>query len=170
VSWPAAGEETTLARRFALRRWLRRSQVSSRPAPHAGVGLPAYVRATSPLRRYLDLVMHQQIRQWLRGQPVIGEQALFERLGANEALLAANSTAENLARRHWTLVYLLQNPEWQGEGVIVEVNGPRAIVLVPELALEAPLHLRQELPLDTRLTLAVQSINLPELEVRFNVV
>ena len=55
-----------LAGMFALRRTLRPSEYSSVPGPHAGLGLPAYAQATSPLRRYLDLVVHQQIRAWLR--------------------------------------------------------------------------------------------------------
>lgn len=169
VRGAATGEATTLAQRFALRRKLRRSQVSSRPAPHAGVGLPAYARATSPLRRYLDLVAHQQFRLFIQDKAPLNEAALFERLGDNEAITAAVALAESLARRHWTLVYLLQNPGWRGEGVLVETTGTRGIVLVPELALEAPLHLPKELPLDTRLMLSVRDIQLPELEVHFNI-
>jgi exoribonuclease-2 len=167
---PSGGEEEpSLARRYAMRRGMRRSQVVGAPAPHAGVGLAAYCRVTSPLRRYLDLVAHQQLRAWLRGDPLIGRQAMFERLGASDAILAATMTAEQLSRRHWTLVYLLQNPDWRGEGVLVEASGTRATLLVPELALETPLHLRQPLPPDSRVMANVRDINLPELEVHFNI-
>jgi exoribonuclease-2 len=157
----------SLAQRFALRRMLKRSQVSSLPGRHAGVGLEAYCRATSPLRRYLDLVAHQQLRLWLTGQTILNEQALLERLGAAEAITGTIAQAEMLSRRHWTLVHLGRHPEWRGEGVLVEKNGLRGYVLIPELALEAHLTLREDLPLDSALKLRARGINLAELEVNF---
>ena len=36
------------------------------PAPHAGLGLDAYVQSTSPIRRYSDLVAHWQVKAKLR--------------------------------------------------------------------------------------------------------
>jgi len=161
------GSADTLAQRFAQRRLLKRSQVSSVPGRHAGVGLQAYCRATSPLRRYLDLVAHQQLRLWLAGKPVLDEQALLERLGAAEAITGTIAQAEMLSRRHWILVYLQMHPEWQSEAILVEKNGLRGYVLIPELALESPLHLREDLPLDSQLALRVSRINLAELEAHF---
>lgn len=159
----------SLAQRYALRRLLKRSQVSTVPRFHAGIGLAAYCRATSPLRRYLDLVLHQQLRAWLRGQSPLDEQALIERLGHSEALVGVIAQAETLSRRHWTLVYLLQHPQWEGEGVIVETSGRRATLLIPDLALEATLQLPREMPLDSCLRLRVNAVNLPELEAYFTV-
>jgi exoribonuclease-2 len=163
----SSGESGSLAQRFAQRKLLKRSQVSSLPARHAGVGLGAYCRATSPLRRYLDLVAHQQLRAWLAGRSVLNEQALLERLGAAEAITGTIAQAEMLSRRHWTLVYLQTNPGWLGEGVLVEKSGLRGYVLIPELALEIPLHLREDLPLDSRLRLRARGFNLAELEAHF---
>jgi len=161
------GDEENLAYYVAMRRSLKRSQVSSLAAPHAGIGLPAYSRATSPLRRYLDLVAHQQLRAHLRGTGILNEGEMLARVGASEAVTGNVSLAESLSRRHWTLVYLLQNPEWQGQAVLVEKNERRGRVIIPELALEAPLHLRDDLSLNSRLTLKVQGVNLPDLEAYF---
>lgn len=163
----AAG--SSLAMRFARRRSLRRSQISIHPAPHSGVGLEAYCRVTSPLRRYLDLVAHQQLRRWLRGEQPLDQAALFERLGGIETLTATAARTESLSRRHWTLVYLLQHPGWRGVGVLVEASGSRGTILIPELALEAPIYLRSETALDSELLLSVRGINLPELDVSFTV-
>lgn len=163
-------DEAPLSTRFARRRLLRRSQLSVHPAPHSGVGLEVYCRVTSPLRRYPDLLVHQQLRCWLRGEKPLDQAALLERLGGIELLTAAAARTEGLSRRHWTLVYLLQNSDWRGLGVLVEANGGRGIVLIPELALEAPIYLRSEVPLDSELPLAVRGINLPELEVSFSVI
>lgn len=164
-----APETLPLSARFALRRTLKRSQVTGQPLPHSGVGLSAYSRVTSPLRRYLDLVAHQQIRLHLTGDQPMPPSDMLERIGAAEALTGTVTQAELLSRRHWTLVYLLQHPEWHGKGVLVEKNGLRGYLLVPELALETAIHLRHDLPLDAPLPLSVQSINLPELEVQFKI-
>jgi exoribonuclease-2 len=44
-----------------------RSQISSTPLPHGGLGLDYYVQATSPVRRYADLALHHQLKAHLRG-------------------------------------------------------------------------------------------------------
>lgn len=54
------------------RAWLairstRPSRISSAPLPHEGLGLDYYVQATSPVRRYVDLALHYQIKAHLRG-------------------------------------------------------------------------------------------------------
>lgn len=155
------------AGQFALRRAFRRSQATTTPSPHAGLGLTMYAQATSPLRRYVDLVVHQQMRAFLRGGRLMDEQAIMERVGAAEAVRDDVRYAERLANEHWTLVYLLQNPDWQGEGIVVEQYGQRSKVLIPELAYETQLYLRQQLPLDSKVMLAVNEVNLAERTAHF---
>jgi len=171
LQWLGQPPETlSLSQRFAMRRLLRRSQVTSQPAPHAGVGLAAYSRATSPLRRYLDLVAHQQLRAFLRGAAPLSEQAIIERVGFSEAITGTIAQAELLSRKHWTLVHLLRQPDWRGQAVLVEKTGTRGYIILPDLAFETPLSIKRDMPLDTQLTLAVRSINLPELEAQFAIV
>ena len=166
---PTSQEEgqENLATYFAMRRALKRSQVSSIPSPHAGVGLHAYSRATSPLRRYLDLVAHQQLRASQTGEKLLNSSEMLARVGASEAVTGNVNLAEALSRRHWTLVYLLQNPDWQGEAVLVEKGENRNRVIIPELALELPFQTRLDLPLNSRFLLKAQGVNLPELEAHF---
>jgi exoribonuclease-2 len=166
ASQPVYGSRD-LAGDFAKRRTIKRSQISGQPAPHAGVGLPAYSRVTSPLRRYLDLVAHQQLRAYLQGEKLFGEQEMLERVGASEAVTGSLNYAERLARRHWTLVYFMQHPDWRGEGVLVEKRGLRAKVIVSELAFETQVHLKGDLPLNSVLSLELRGVNLPELEAYF---
>lgn len=161
--------EPDLAGFFTLRSKLKRSQVSSKPAPHAGVGLPAYSRATSPLRRYLDLVVHQQLRAYLTGRPLLNEQEMLARVGVSEAVTSSVNTVESHSRRHWTLVYLMQHPEWQGEAVLVEKSGMRGRVMIPELALDSLIHLREDLPLNARFQVGIRQINLAELDIALKI-
>ena len=158
---------TTLSEMFALRRTMRASQASSAPAAHAGLGMDIYVQATSPLRRYLDLVVHQQLRAHLDNRPLLDTQAVMERVGAAEAISGSARYAERRSNTHWTLVYLQQNPDWLGEGVVVDRRGKRSVVLVPDLALESQLYLRRDTPMDGKVRLAIDEVDLPHLEAHF---
>lgn len=158
---------STLSEMFALRRLFKPSQRSSRPGPHAGLGLELYAQATSPLRRYLDLVAHQQLRAHLRGVKTLNSQEITERVGATGAVTGSVRWAERRSMEHWTLVYLLQHPGWEGEGIVVDKRGNRAVVLVPELGLETTIYERRPLPLDGKVRLALNEVNLPELEAYF---
>ena len=128
-----------------------------------------YTQVTSPLRRYLDLVAHQQLRAHLRGENVLQAQEVLERVGAVAAVSNTVRRAERLARQHWTLVYLLQHPNWQGQGVLVDKRDRRATMLVPELDLETQVHLREDLPLNSTVLATVSDIDLPELMVHCRV-
>ncbi len=162
-------KENSLAEMFAVRRMLKPSQMKSVPAPHGGLGLEGYVQTTSPLRRYLDMVVHQQLRAYLHGRPLLGTQELLERVGAAESIRSSARRAERLSRKHWTLIYLQQHPDWSGYGILVEKNGLRGIVLIPELDLETQLHLREDMPLDSQIFLTLKDVNLPELEAHFKI-
>jgi exoribonuclease II len=167
---PEAGEfPEGLAGMYARRRTLKRSQQTTAPAPHAGLGLEVYARATSPLRRYLDLVVHQQLRAHLRGAPLLEEPQILGRVGAAEAVTANTRQAEFLAYKHWTLVYLMQHPDWRGEGIVVDKRDHRAMILIPALGLELRLHLEQDVPLNSAVPLMLRGINLAELDAHFQI-
>ncbi|MCP4651637.1 MAG: RNB domain-containing ribonuclease, partial [PVC group bacterium] len=55
-----------LAGMFACRRKLKPAVLQTIPEKHSGLGLEHYTRVTSPLRRYLDLLVHQQLRAYLK--------------------------------------------------------------------------------------------------------
>jgi exoribonuclease-2 len=158
-----------LAGMYGLRRLLKTGQQSGVPGPHAGLGLEVYAQATSPLRRYLDLVVHQQLRAHLSGSRLLDTGQVLERIGATDAVAGVVRQAERLARKHWTLVYLMRHPGWEGEGVLVEQRGRRGTFVIPELDLDARVHLPRELPLNSRLPLTLRGVNLALLEAHFQI-
>lgn len=159
----------TLSEMFAFRKFLKPGQIKSVAEPHAGLGLSAYSRTTSPIRRYVDLIAHQQIRTVLQGTPPLDEQQIINRAGSYEALIGSITKLERLSNRHWTLVYLMQNPHWEGKGIIVDIKERFAIVLIPELALESRIPLSPDFEVDQEIVLSVKRIDLPHLEVFFNI-
>ena len=48
---------------------------------HFGLNIPSYTHFTSPIRRFADLVVHQQIRAYLKGTPLPYTQEELEVLG-----------------------------------------------------------------------------------------
>ena len=56
------GIETELMPNFLQRKQLSRAVITTHAEPHAGLGVPAYVTATSPIRRYHDLLTQRQIK------------------------------------------------------------------------------------------------------------
>lgn len=131
--------------------------------------MDVYAQVTSPLRRYLDLVAHQQLRAFLRGDDPLDAQAIIERVGAAETAAQGIRRAERLSREHWTIVYLQQHPGWRGEGILVEKRLPRGVVLIPALALETRLKVADDVALDSRMPVRLTGIDLPERAVFFRI-
>lgn len=159
----------TLSQMFALRRGMKRSQYRSTPAAHSGLGLTTYSQATSPLRRYLDLVVHQQLRAYATGAPILTTAEIIERIGEVEAPIAAERQAESQSEKHWTLALLRRQPGWRGRAVLVDRRNASGIFIIPELALEAQVHLNADLPLDAEVTLVLRSVDLARLDARFRI-
>jgi exoribonuclease II len=55
-------EEGNLFQNWMQRKQISRFALTSTPEPHTGLGLPAYVTCTSPIRKYYDLVTQRQLR------------------------------------------------------------------------------------------------------------
>ena len=149
---------------WARRKTLARTRFQPAPGPHHGMGLDLYAQATSPMRRYLDLVVHQQLRAFLRGEPTLPGRDLAARLA--QAQLGADATrqAERLSRRHHTLRFVAAQPERVWEAVVVERRGPQATLLIPELALDLPLT--SALPVGSEVRVRLEGVDLPSLKVR----
>lgn len=158
-----------IAEMYAYRRLFKPSRASLEPEPHFGLGLDVYARATSPLRRYADLVVHQQLRAFLLGRPVLDADAMLARTAQLESAGAVIRRAERLSNLHWKLVYLSRRPQWRGEGVIVSLDERRATIIVPELALETGIRTSSDFTLGQALRLNVREVDVPAQSVYFRV-
>ena len=157
---------TGLACDYRLRRCMRSRSVGVNPSAHAGLGLGMYSQVTSPLRRYSDLIAHQQLRAHLNQSPLLDKDTMLERISAGDAAMGASIKAERSTRLHWTIVFLLQNPEWTGKGIVVELRGKQAVILIPELGQETIIVPKSTVALNDEIVKA-GNINLPELQVSF---
>jgi exoribonuclease-2 len=88
-----------------------------KPAPHAGMGVAQYTWATSPLRRYVDLVNQWQIIACARHGKTAAlaapfkprDAALFSVISAFDAAYGAYNDFQNGIERWWTLRWLEQH-------------------------------------------------------------
>jgi exoribonuclease-2 len=88
-----------------------------KPAPHAGMGVAQYTWATSPLRRYVDLVNQWQIIACARHGRTAALAApfkpkdvqLFSIISAFDAAYGEYNAFQSGIERYWTLLYLAQN-------------------------------------------------------------
>lgn len=156
-----------LAGQYRLRRSMRARSVGTIPSAHAGLGLGMYSQVTSPLRRYSDLVAHQQLRAFIDGQPLLTKDEVLNRISTGDASAMAAVKAERKSNLHWTLCYLIQNPSWQGEGIIVELKDRRATVLIPSLAHETQIAVSSNAKLNDTVLLKASNIDIPKLTVNF---
>lgn len=120
------------------------------PLAHGGLGVPAYIQVTSPLRRYPDLVMQRQISHYLENHvPLYSTEEVASVAQRADVQLRELSRIEEDRRRYWFLKHLKgQVEEADGQPVVLDAvvleNEPRRIALL-ELA-DYPFRVRAQLP------------------------
>jgi exoribonuclease-2 len=157
-----------LAGAWQMRRCMRPRTVSAKPGVHWGLGLDEYTQVTSPLRRYTDLLCHQQIRAFLRGEPLLSEEEVLLRVSAAEAAASAVSRAERASRAHWTAVYLSERKDSVWEGVVLDRKGSRVTAVIPALGVETQVNLRGDARPNDTVPLVSGQVRIPEGEVVFS--
>ena len=91
-------------------------RMGTKPAPHAGMGVAQYTWATSPLRRYVDLVNQWQIIACARHGKTAAlaapfkpkDAALFSVISGFDAAYSAYNGFQSGIERYWTLRHLQQ--------------------------------------------------------------
>ena len=119
-----------------------RVRMTTQALPHQGLGVAQYVWATSPLRRYVDLVNQRQlvaIADGVAAPYAAGDADLFAVISAFDARYAAYADFQQRMERYWCLRWLGQQPSARLEAVVVRDELVRLA--------RAPLYLRMpELP------------------------
>jgi exoribonuclease-2 len=112
-------------------------RMGTKPAPHAGMGVAQYTWATSPLRRYVDLVNQWQIIACVRharmaplSAPFKPKDAtLFSIISSFDTAYAAYNGFQNGVERFWTLRWLQQNRVHELDAAVLKDGLVRADTL-----------------------------------------
>ncbi|WP_424949780.1 RNB domain-containing ribonuclease [Deinococcus sp.] len=155
-----------LPTQWARRKTLSRTRFQPALGPHSGMGLDAYAQATSPMRRYLDLVVHQQLRAAILEREALTGKDIAARVAESQMASVAVRTAEREARRHWTLAFMSRQQQRIYRAVVVERRQAQATLLLPELALDVALTTPAGLGTELRVQLAGLDLATQSLRVR----
>ncbi len=112
-------------------------RMGTKPLPHAGMGVAQYAWATSPLRRYVDLVNQWQIIACVRhgrmaplSAPFKPKDAtLFSVISSFDTAHAAYNAFQNGIERFWTLRWLQQNDVRELDAAVLKEGLVRAETL-----------------------------------------
>jgi exoribonuclease-2 len=149
-------------------------RMGTKPAPHAGMGVPQYAWSTSPLRRYVDLVNQWQLIACARHARTAALAApfkpkdvqLFSIISAFDAAYAEYNGFQAGIERYWTLVYLRQNGIDQLDAAVMK----DALVRAESLPLVFRATGAEGLARGTRVRVRVAATDLLTLDVRASVV
>jgi exoribonuclease-2 len=144
-------------------------RMGTKPAPHAGMGVSQYTWATSPLRRYVDLVNQWQIIACARHGRTAAlaapfkprDAALFSIISGFDAAYMAYNDFQHGIERFWTLRWIEQNAVTEVDAAVMKDGLVRAETL--------PLVFRvpgtESLPRGTRIRARVAGIDLLTLDL-----
>lgn len=156
-----------LAGQFKLLRCMHKRSVGVTPAMHSGLGIAVYSQVTSPLRRYSDLIAHQQLRAYLNGEKLIDKDTMLERISQGDAASVAAKKASRFSETHWKLIYLLQNPEWSGKAVCIDHKDDGDLFMIPSLAMQTIIKGLAGIELNDEIDVKAQNIDIPTQKVEF---
>ncbi|MEY3299376.1 MAG: Acetazolamide conferring resistance protein zam [Cyanobacteriota bacterium] len=162
---------TGWVRDSAIRRCMTRSEVGVTPSRHATLGLDSYSQVTSPIRRYLDLLVHFQLKAHLRGDPLPFSAHEVTELAQGASTAAYEATlVERQTKRYWALEYLRrhQNEVWDVMLLrwLREDDG-LGLIMVEDLGLELAMRFNRDVALGEQFQVRVSHANPRQDIIRF---
>jgi exoribonuclease-2 len=160
------------AKDFTTRSKLKKSTVSFEPHYHAGLGLDAYIQATSPIRRYLDLCHQRQFLSFFHGLKPWITKSEFEPLAAEvEMHLNSANLASRETKRYWLLRYLEQRKRGTPiTGTVVRLDTKSPLVELDEVYITVFVKTNKPVRMGEQVSVKVVSVDPHADYVRLEVV
>jgi len=140
-------------------------RMSTVAAGHAGLGVESYAWASSPLRRYVDLVNQRQLLALARGETPpyrANEEALLAAMRDFESAHDAYGEFQRNMERYWCLRWLIQENVATVPATVIR----ESLARFDELPLVTRVPSLPALDPGTRVELAVSGIDLLDLTLR----
>jgi len=144
-------EEGTFFQNYMQRRFLSRFILSPEAENHSGLGLNAYVTATSPIRKYFDLITQRQLRGILGLEEPYTKKEIENLIQRLEQPMSCVSRIQRSRHRYWLLKYLEKIREEQ-EAIVLSRRKENYQVLLTDYMIEC------DLPISSGINLKPQDI------------
>jgi exoribonuclease-2 len=129
----------TLFQNWMQRRLLNRFILGTNPEWHSGLGLDAYVTATSPIRKYSDLITQRQVRSALGLEVAYTAEQMDEIIQALELPMTHAARLQYSRHRYWLLKYLENQIGQKEEAVVLHKTRRNYQILLTQYMLECDL-------------------------------
>lgn len=133
------GTEGSLFQNCMQRRLLSRFVLNPKPEHHSGLGLNAYVTATSPIRKYFDLATQRQIRAVLGLEKPYTIKEIDTIIQILEQPMSCVSKIQFNRQRYWLLKYLEKRIGKKEEAVVLYKRRNNYQILISEYMIECDL-------------------------------
>ncbi len=140
-------------------------KMSTVAAPHQGLGVAQYMWSSSPLRRYVDMVNQRQIIAMLHeSEPAYekNDTALYAAMRDFDTMYGIYNDFQRSMERYWCLRWLQQENIEQVDALVLREN----LVRLTGIPLVFKVHSLPELPANTRVQLAIVSVDLLDLDIQ----
>jgi exoribonuclease-2 len=131
----------TLFQNWMQRRLLNRFILDTKAEWHSGLGLDAYVTATSPIRKYSDLITQRQIRSALGLEEPYSADQIDEIIQALELPMSHVVRLQYSRHRYWLLKYLENQIGQKEEAVVLHKTRRNYQILLTQYMLECDMPL-----------------------------
>lgn len=132
-----ASSDSVLFQKYRQRRLLSRAELSVEPLRHCSVGVSCYTTITSPIRRYLDLVMQRQLKTYLeKSEPFYTQEQLQDVINRIQEPQSNAMFIRRTWTRYWILKYLEQEDITVTEALVLDKGTRFYKLLLPDFMLE----------------------------------
>ncbi len=153
--------EGTLFQNWMQRRQLSRFVLDTKSDRHSGLGIDAYLTATSPIRKYSDLVSQRQIRAVLGLEEPYSEEEISQIMQRLEQPMGAVSRIQHGRHQYWLLRYLEAKVGEREQAIVLMRRKNSYQVLLVNYLVECDLPLTSGLSLkpEDMITVTIQHVN-----------
>ncbi|MDD4073420.1 MAG: RNB domain-containing ribonuclease [Desulfobacterales bacterium] len=132
-------QESSLFQNWMQRKVMSRFMLCTTSAPHSGLGMNAYVTATSPIRKYVDLVTQRQIRSVLGLEQPYTAEEIDTIIQLLEQPMMAVSRLQHTRSRYWLLKHLESRIRHKSLAIVLTKRRRSFAVLLTDYLLECDL-------------------------------
>jgi len=132
-------EEATLFDNCLQRKFLSRLVINTVPEHHSGLGLSAYVTATSPIRKYFDLATQRQIRAALGLEDPYSDKEIQQIIQEVENPMRKAGQVQFMRHRFWLLKILEKKIGEREDALVLDKRRNEYIIILTAYMLECKL-------------------------------